>query len=146
MGAGQGRVYLPHGNTIHLVCRREGASCMPYRSQSQPSLLSPKHRESRVGARVDLVKLMCDFPSGWRGLRIFYLRCCSGPCSDPTQIVCAAGLNTGCLVPLVLQAPPHLLLRGPKATRDFNVEVVQHVADDVPPVVASRHRHRGDCG
>lgn len=43
------------------------------------------------------------------------------------------------------QKPPHLILRGPKTTRDFNVEVVQHVADDVPPVVAGRHGHGGDC-
>lgn len=47
---------------------------------------------------------------------------------------------------LAFQKPPHLLLSGTKTTRDFNVEVVQHIADDVPPVVAGRHSHGGDCG
>lgn len=57
------------------------AYCVPHRGQSQPSLLSPKHRESRTGARegpsahrMNLVKLMCDFPSVWGGMRIFSLR------------------------------------------------------------------------
>ena len=47
---------------------------------------------------------------------------------------------------LAFQKLPHLLLSGPKTARDFNAEVVQYVADDVPPVVAGRHKHGGDCG
>lgn len=37
-------VISSHGISIQLVCRREVASCMPHRNQSQPSPLYPKHR------------------------------------------------------------------------------------------------------
>lgn len=40
----------------------------------------------------------------------------------------------------------HLPRGGPEATHDLNVEVVQDVADDVSPVIASGHSHSSDHG
>jgi hypothetical protein len=56
---------------------------------------------------VDLVKLMCDLPAVVERAEdiLFEVLMPFGPCSDPTQMGCAAGLDKGegCLVPLVIK-------------------------------------------
>lgn len=113
-------------------------------------------REGHSELREDLVELMCDLPTVMERAGDILLEgtMLSGPCSDPTQMGCAVGLHTrggrassaSGYKALTSQQLPHLLFSGPKTTRDFNAEVVQHIADDVPPVVAGRHSHSGDCG
>lgn len=56
---------------------------------------------------MDLVKLMCDLPAVVERAEdiLFEVLMPFGPCSDPTQMGCAAGLDKGegCLVLLVIK-------------------------------------------
>lgn len=62
-------------------------------------------REGHSELRVDLAKLMCDLPTVVERAEDILLEVTMlfGPCSDPTQMGCASGLDKreGCLVPLI---------------------------------------------
>lgn len=58
----------------------------------------------------------------------------------------SAALTGGDQLPWQARSSPHLPYGGSQATRDLDGEVVYEVLDDVSPVVASGHGHRGDSG